>query len=95
MVRFFRYDEAAELRERLREVKEEADAVVGRRSLAAESVEPRRFRLGQRVTHAVHGYRGVVCGRAPQVSRLRDPQVALRVCCCLQQSVINGFWLES
>ena len=39
--------------------------MVGRRSLVAESVEPRRFRLGQRVTHAVHGYRGVVCGCAP------------------------------
>ena len=55
-------------------MKEEADAAVGRRSLVAESVEPRRFRLGQRVTHAVHGYRGVVCGRAPAASWLRDPQ---------------------
>lgn len=68
---------------------------MGRRSRAAESVEPRRFRLGQRVTHATHGYRGVVCGRAPPVSWLRDPQAALCVCCCLQQSVDYGFWLET
>ena len=63
-----RYSEAAELREKLREAKERTDAALGRRSAQAEGVAPRCFRLGQRVTHAVHGYRGVICGRA---SRLR------------------------
>ena len=62
-----RYAEAAELREKLREAKERTDAALGRRSAAAEAVAPRRFRLGQRVTHAVHGYRGVICGRAAQL----------------------------
>lgn len=62
-----RYAEAAELREKLREAKERTDAAPGRRSAQAEAVAPRRFRLGQRVTHAVHGYRGVICGRALQL----------------------------
>lgn len=57
-----RYAEAAELREKLREAKERTDAALGRRSAQAEAVAPRCFRLGQRVTHAVHGYRGVICG---------------------------------
>lgn len=58
-----RYAEAAELREKLREAKERTDAALGRRSAQAEAVAPRCFRLGQRVTHALHGYRGVICGR--------------------------------
>ncbi|KAK9846385.1 hypothetical protein WJX81_002720 [Elliptochloris bilobata] len=57
-----RYAEAAELREKLREAKERTEEALGRRSMQAEAVMPRRLRLGQRITHAVHGYRGVICG---------------------------------
>ena len=59
-----RYSEAAELRERLRAAKEAAEEAAGRRAQQQASVEPRRFRLGQRVAHAVHGYRGAICGCA-------------------------------
>ena len=76
-----RYAEAAELREKLREAKERTDAALGRRSAQAEAVAPRCFRLGQRVTHAVHGYRGVICGRAAPLAA--DVKHALLCASCL------------
>ena len=62
-----RYSEAAELRERLRAAKEAAEEAASRRTQQQASVEPRRLRLGQRVAHTVHGYRGVICGSRPRL----------------------------
>ena len=80
-----RYAEAAELREKLREAKERTDAALGRRSAQAEAVAPRCFRLGQRVTHAVHGYRGVICGRvAPLTANVKHALLCASYLHCLR-----------
>ena len=83
-----RYAEAAELREKLREAKERTDAALGRRSAQAEAVAPRCLRLGQRVTHAVHGYRGVICGRVAPADCMCQYICVLSAACLVRKDVL-------
>ena len=57
------YTEAARLRDCLQEVQSRADAAANKTSQDRELLQRQKtFSLGQRVLHAVHGYRGVICG---------------------------------
>ena len=62
-----RYTDAAQLRDRLAPLQERIDAARRAEEDHREVLDRvRRFRLGQRVTHAVLGYRGAVCGWDPE-----------------------------
>ncbi|KAL4422849.1 hypothetical protein ABPG75_009046 [Micractinium tetrahymenae] len=57
-----KYDEAAALRDRLRQVEEAAAAAADAASQYLCPVDEPRFTLGEMVVHNSKGYRGVVCG---------------------------------
>ena len=58
-----RYEEAARLRDELKEVQERLNRASGTAEAASQLLrEQRQLRLGQRVIHRDLGYRAVVCG---------------------------------
>ena len=57
-----RYTNAAGLRDRLQQVQELTDAAAAKRSSGVQPMQPVRLKLGQRVTHADAGYRGLIFG---------------------------------
>ena len=58
-----RYEEAARLRDELKEVQERLNKASGSAEAASQLLkEQRQLRLGQRVIHRDLGYRAVVCG---------------------------------
>lgn len=56
-----RYTDAAAVRDRLRTLQERMEELTTA-AAALEAPAPRNLRLGQRVIHMNHGYRGVICG---------------------------------
>lgn len=57
-----KYDEAAGLRDRLRQLEEAAAAAADAASQYLCPVDEPRFALGEMVVHSSKGYRGVICG---------------------------------
>lgn len=57
-----KYDEAAALRDRLRQLEEAAAAAADVASQYLCPVDEPRFTLGEMVVHSSKGYRGVICG---------------------------------
>lgn len=57
-----RYDDAADLRDRLGKLQQDMRDAAAAKGTTIEARQPRRFKLGQRVEHVTSGYRAVVYG---------------------------------
>ncbi|KAK9814484.1 hypothetical protein WJX72_006640 [[Myrmecia] bisecta] len=71
-----KYDVAAALRDQLKELQAQAEAASASSSGRSAGDRQPQFRLGQRVMHATHGVRGVICG--------------WDVCCCEAEAWQEG-----